>query len=127
MGASDDLGGLYHRRPALEPASPCSSPAAPRPMAGGVGRWQSSGPTPPNLVDRIVAGQYNGDRRAITMTLLDAVFRVVLALIVGGLVGVERELRDIPAGMRTHMLVCAGSTLITLVSSHMAPANFDPT
>jgi putative Mg2+ transporter-C (MgtC) family protein len=50
------------------------------------------------------------------MILADAVLKVVLALIVGGLIGLERERRDIPAGIRTHMLVCGGSALITLVS-----------
>jgi putative Mg2+ transporter-C (MgtC) family protein len=61
------------------------------------------------------------------MTLLDAVLRVVLAMAVGGMVGLERELRDVPAGIRTHMLVCAGSTLITLVSIRMAGGVADPT
>ena len=61
------------------------------------------------------------------MTLVDTVPKVVLALIVGGLVGLERERRDVPAGIRTHMLVCAGSALITLVSILMAGRQADPT
>lgn len=44
--------------------------------------------------------------------------RLLLALALGGLVGLERELRDQPAGFRTHMLVAAGSCLFTLVSAY---------
>lgn len=41
---------------------------------------------------------------------------LVLAVVLGGLVGFERELRGQAAGLRTHILVCVGSTLITLTS-----------
>jgi putative Mg2+ transporter-C (MgtC) family protein len=61
------------------------------------------------------------------MILVGAVLKVVLALIVGGLIGLERERRDIPAGIRTHMLVCAGSALITLVSLLMSGSHGDAT
>ncbi|HEX5831244.1 MAG TPA: DUF2721 domain-containing protein, partial [Gemmatimonadaceae bacterium] len=37
-----------------------------------------------------------------------------LAALLGGVVGWERERRDRPAGLRTHILVCLGSALITL-------------
>jgi putative Mg2+ transporter-C (MgtC) family protein len=53
----------------------------------------------------------------------DTLFGMALALVVsvalGGLVGLERELHGHPAGLRTHILVCLGSTLITLVSVRM--------
>jgi putative Mg2+ transporter-C (MgtC) family protein len=45
---------------------------------------------------------------------------LLLAAMLGGLVGWERERRDRPAGLRTHILVCVGSALITLVSARMA-------
>jgi putative Mg2+ transporter-C (MgtC) family protein len=48
------------------------------------------------------------------MTILESLGKIALALLVGGLVGLERERRDLPAGIRTHMLVCAGSALFTL-------------
>lgn len=42
--------------------------------------------------------------------------RLLLSVILGGAIGLEREQGDRPAGLRTHILVCAGSTLFTLVS-----------
>jgi putative Mg2+ transporter-C (MgtC) family protein len=46
------------------------------------------------------------------------VFRLVVAAVLGGAVGIERELRDREAGFRTHMLVSSGSALFTLVSAY---------
>lgn len=47
---------------------------------------------------------------------LKMAFRLVLAAILGGIVGLERGSNDRPAGFRTHILVCMGSTLFMLVS-----------
>jgi len=44
--------------------------------------------------------------------------RLVLALILGGLVGLERESHGRPAGFRTHILVSMGSALIMIVSAY---------
>ena len=44
------------------------------------------------------------------------VFRLVLAAILGGLIGAERELNKRPAGLRTHILVTTGSALMMVVS-----------
>lgn len=41
---------------------------------------------------------------------------LILAVALGGLIGLERELHGHPAGLRTHILVCVGSTLFTLIS-----------
>ena len=38
--------------------------------------------------------------------------RVLLAILVGGLIGMERELRDKAAGFRTMILICTGATLV---------------
>jgi putative Mg2+ transporter-C (MgtC) family protein len=46
------------------------------------------------------------------------VFRLIVAAVLGGAVGIERELRDREAGFRTHLLVSAGSALFTLVSAY---------
>jgi putative Mg2+ transporter-C (MgtC) family protein len=44
------------------------------------------------------------------------VLKVVLAVLVGGLVGFEREFRDKAAGFRTMIFICVGATLFTLFS-----------
>lgn len=46
---------------------------------------------------------------------LDLVLRLGSALLIGALIGLDRELRDKPAGLRTHMLVGLGSALLALV------------
>ncbi len=43
-------------------------------------------------------------------------FVLFLAVLLGGLIGLERERHGNPAGMRTHILVCVGSAIITLTS-----------
>ncbi len=61
----------------------------------------------------------------------EAVLRLVLALLLGGLVGLEREAKGHAAGLRTHILVCLGSTLIMLTGLHLAAhyqgGELDPT
>ena len=55
--------------------------------------------------------------------------RLVVALLIGGAIGLEREFKGKPAGMRTNMLICVGSCLIMIVSieiSRMAPQTSDP-
>jgi putative Mg2+ transporter-C (MgtC) family protein len=47
---------------------------------------------------------------------LITVVRVLLAFLLGGIVGFERERVNQPAGLRTHMLVCAGSACFTVAS-----------
>jgi len=44
--------------------------------------------------------------------------RLVVAALLGGAVGMERELRERQAGLRTHLVVCVGSALFTLVSAY---------
>jgi putative Mg2+ transporter-C (MgtC) family protein len=44
--------------------------------------------------------------------------RLTVAAVLGGAIGVERELRERQAGLRTHLLVSVGSALFTLVSAY---------
>jgi putative Mg2+ transporter-C (MgtC) family protein len=54
--------------------------------------------------------------------------KLVLAAVLGGLIGVERELRDKPAGLRTNILICVGSTLFMSISTTVAQVlGGDPT
>jgi putative Mg2+ transporter-C (MgtC) family protein len=48
----------------------------------------------------------------------EVVLRVVLAALLGGAIGLERELREREAGLRTHMLVSVGAALFTMVSAY---------
>ena len=46
-------------------------------------------------------------------------FRLILAALLSGAVGFEREFHGRAAGFRTHILLCVGSTLIMLTSMHI--------
>ena len=48
----------------------------------------------------------------------EVVLRIVVAAVLGGLVGLEREMSDQPAGFRTHILVSLGAALFTLVGAY---------
>jgi putative Mg2+ transporter-C (MgtC) family protein len=49
----------------------------------------------------------------------EMVARLGLATLLGGLIGLEREMHSQPAGLRTHMVVCLGSCLVMIVSLYM--------
>jgi putative Mg2+ transporter-C (MgtC) family protein len=51
---------------------------------------------------------------------LDLLVKLVLAVILGGAVGLERELSGKPAGLRTNILICVGAALFTHLSIGMA-------
>lgn len=57
------------------------------------------------------------------VTLLAVVIRIVLAIIIGGLIGFERELKNRPAGLRTYMVVCLGSCMIMLTNQYIFQAS----
>ncbi len=46
--------------------------------------------------------------------------RLVLAAILGGVIGLERELRHRPAGLRTNMFICFGAAMFTILSDALA-------
>ena len=48
----------------------------------------------------------------------EVLVRVVLAGVLGGAIGAEREIREREAGLRTHMLVAVGAALFTIVSAY---------
>ena len=53
----------------------------------------------------------------------DLFVRLLLAAGLGALIGFEREIDDEPAGLRTHMLICIGATLFTIVSTQFVGAS----
>jgi len=53
--------------------------------------------------------------------------RLVLAAILGGMIGMERELKHRPAGLRTNMFICIGAALFTVLSRALAAEPSDYT
>ena len=51
------------------------------------------------------------------MTWWDMCIRLVVAVTVGCIIGIERERKNRPAGMRTHVLVCVGAATIAILES----------
>ena len=49
-----------------------------------------------------------------------SITRLVLAAILGGAIGLERELKRRPAGLRTNLFICVGSAMFTLLSDALA-------
>ena len=49
------------------------------------------------------------------LTLISILLRTFLAMLLGGILGYEREKRHRPAGFRTYLVVCLGSTLAMMV------------
>lgn len=47
----------------------------------------------------------------------EAALRMLFAVALGGVIGWQRESAEKPAGFRTHILVCVGATLFTLISA----------
>lgn len=54
------------------------------------------------------------------MSTQDIIIRLVIALIMSGIIGFDREFKNRPAGLRTHILVCIGATVIALVQTRIA-------
>lgn len=52
--------------------------------------------------------------------------KLLLAAVLGGLVGLERAIRRKPAGLRTSMFICLGSALFTILSGEIAKRLGDP-
>lgn len=54
------------------------------------------------------------------MSWLDMLIRIASAIVIGGIIGFEREKHNRPAGLRTHILVCLGACVITILESTIA-------
>jgi putative Mg2+ transporter-C (MgtC) family protein len=71
---------------------------------------------------------------APTLSVGGLIARLLLAVVLGGMIGFEREFRDQPAGFRTHILVSLGAALFTIAGAYgvagfvgSGGASFDPT
>lgn len=53
------------------------------------------------------------------VTTVSVLFRLFLAVLCGGIIGIEREHKRRPAGFRTHILICLGASMTTLTSQFL--------
>ncbi|HVO61892.1 MAG TPA: MgtC/SapB family protein [Terriglobales bacterium] len=53
-------------------------------------------------------------------TIPATIFRLIVAAILGGAIGMERELRRKPAGLRTNLFICFGAAMYTVLSDSLA-------
>jgi len=61
----------------------------------------------------------------MVLTEYDMILRLVLGFLAGGLIGLERSSRRQVAGLRTHILIATGATLLMLLSIYI-PQQFNP-
>src|SRR5512146_361197 len=59
------------------------------------------------------------------MTPSDLALRLTAAMLVGGAIGLNRDLRGKPAGVRTHALVSLGSAVVTAIAADVGGATSD--
>lgn len=53
------------------------------------------------------------------ITRSGVILRILLSILIGGLIGMERGLKNRPAGFRTYMMVCVGSCLIMMTNQYI--------
>jgi len=53
------------------------------------------------------------------LNLLSIIVRIVLAILIGGVLGLERERKNRPAGFRTYILVCLGAALVMMTNQYV--------
>lgn len=53
------------------------------------------------------------------LNFLTIIFRMGLAIIVGGFIGLERDIKQRAAGIRTHMLVCLGAAIVMMTNQYI--------
>jgi len=56
----------------------------------------------------------------MTEPITSYIMRLMIAILVGGIVGLEREFKGKPAGIRTNILICVGSCLFMIISIEVA-------
>lgn len=56
----------------------------------------------------------------ITSPVGSSIGRLILAAVLGGAIGLEREFKHRPAGLRTNLFICFGSAMFTLLSDQLA-------
>src|ERR1700757_4578878 len=62
----------------------------------------------------------NSLRSEMGIVLSGTLARLAVAAILGGIIGLERQLRHKPAGLRTNLFICFGSAMYTILSAQLA-------
>jgi putative Mg2+ transporter-C (MgtC) family protein len=57
---------------------------------------------------------------SLASLLSKTVMRLILSAVLGGIIGLERELKHRPAGLRTNMFICFGAAMFTILSEELA-------
>jgi putative Mg2+ transporter-C (MgtC) family protein len=66
--------------------------------------------------------QILGAQNPTLQQVLHTIIRLALAAFLGGIIGLERELKHKPAGLRTHLFICFGAAFFTVISTQLASA-----
>lgn len=53
------------------------------------------------------------------LTIQEVILRIIMAILIGGIIGYERGHSNRPAGFRTHILVCLGATIVSLTEEQL--------
>jgi putative Mg2+ transporter-C (MgtC) family protein len=64
-------------------------------------------------------------RNELGVLMSSTLTRLLLAAVLGGLIGLERQLRHKPAGLRTNMFICFGAAMFTVLSRQLAGTESD--
>ena len=67
-----------------------------------------------DILDKFLKNNFVGE-----LTVEVVSFRLLLAVIFGGIVGYEREKNNRPAGFRTHILVCFGAAIVSMIQDQL--------
>src|SRR3984885_11551303 len=59
-------------------------------------------------------------RDVMSSVVGSSIARLILAAILGGIIGLERELKHRPAGLRTNLFICFGAAMFTIMSDQLA-------
>jgi putative Mg2+ transporter-C (MgtC) family protein len=57
--------------------------------------------------------------------IVDVALRLLAAAVMGSIIGVDREVRGKPAGMRTHAMVTLGAALATIIAVRVGPTTYE--
>ena len=67
-----------------------------------------------DILDKFLKIKFTGE-----LTVEIVCFRLILSILFGGIVGYEREKNNRPAGFRTHILVCFGAAIVSMVQDQL--------